>query len=160
MIDIIRSSECIIQSCIQLLPDSGFSSKSTGYGDIYQIGITTITFDDILNKNWNWSKRIYPFLNIKNKNAVIFPKKIKNSYVLLHRIEPFDKDWEKREHSGGKILLLRQYRFPLKKQIQKFFNSNYLIHLNSNCYWILLNSRNHISILLRVILYIFLTVLF
>ena len=60
----------------------------TAYGDIYQIGITTITFDDILNKNWNWGKRIYPFLNVKNKNAVIFPRKIKNNYVLLHRIEP------------------------------------------------------------------------
>jgi len=60
----------------------------TAYGDIYQIGITTITHDDILNKNWNWGTRIYPFLNVKNKNAVIFPRKIKNNYVLLHRIEP------------------------------------------------------------------------
>jgi predicted GH43/DUF377 family glycosyl hydrolase len=60
----------------------------TAYGDIFQIGITTITYDNILNKRWNWGKRIYPFPNVRNKNAVIFPKKIQNNYVLLHRIEP------------------------------------------------------------------------
>ena len=60
----------------------------TAYGDIFQIGITTISYDNILNKEWNWGKRIYPFPNIRNKNAVIFPKKIQDNFILLHRIEP------------------------------------------------------------------------
>ena len=60
----------------------------TAYGDMFQIGITTISTEDILNKNWNWGDRWFPFFNIWNKNAVIFPKKIDEKYVMFHRLEP------------------------------------------------------------------------
>ena len=60
----------------------------TAYGDIYQIGITTISMDDFLNKRWDWGERIYPFPNVRNKNAVIFPCKINSRYLMCHRLDP------------------------------------------------------------------------
>lgn len=60
----------------------------TAFSDIPQIAITTISHQDILGKKWNWSERIYPFPFTINKNAVIFPEKIDNNYVMLHRIDP------------------------------------------------------------------------
>jgi predicted GH43/DUF377 family glycosyl hydrolase len=60
----------------------------TAYGDIFQIGITTIPLENIINKNWDWGERWFPFPNIRNKNAVIFPRKINGYYVMLHRLEP------------------------------------------------------------------------
>lgn len=60
----------------------------TAYSDIPQIAITTIPVEDFLEKKWNWGERIYPFLATTNKNAVIFPQKMGNSYVMLHRIDP------------------------------------------------------------------------
>ncbi|KON29420.1 hypothetical protein AC482_06535 [miscellaneous Crenarchaeota group-15 archaeon DG-45] len=60
----------------------------TAFGVIYQIGITSIPIESILEKRWEWGERLYPFPNVKNKNAVIFPRKINGSYVMLHRIDP------------------------------------------------------------------------
>jgi predicted GH43/DUF377 family glycosyl hydrolase len=85
----------------------------TAYGDIYQIGITTITYNNILNKKWEWGKRLYPFPNLKNKNAVIFPKKVSKRYTLLHRIEPnihiaYSEDFEKWTDYGI-IMRTREY---------------------------------------------------
>lgn len=60
----------------------------TAYSDISQIAITSISVDDFLEKKWNWGPRVYPFLATINKNAVIFPEKISEQYVMLHRIDP------------------------------------------------------------------------
>lgn len=60
----------------------------TAYGDIYQIGITSISVKNIVGKKWKWGERIFPFPNIKNKNAVIFPRKIDGRYVMFHRLDP------------------------------------------------------------------------
>lgn len=60
----------------------------TAYSDIPQIGITSITTKDFLDKNWRWGARYYPFPSSINKNAVLFPSKIDNMFVMLHRIEP------------------------------------------------------------------------
>ena len=60
----------------------------TAYGDIYQIGITSISVDDLLGKNWEWGERCFPFPNVRNKNAVIFPRRINGRYVMFHRLEP------------------------------------------------------------------------
>ncbi|MFB0558905.1 MAG: glycosidase [Candidatus Bathyarchaeia archaeon] len=60
----------------------------TAYGDIYQIGITTISVDYILEKRWEWGERYYPFPNIRNKNAVIFPDRIRGRYAMFHRLDP------------------------------------------------------------------------
>lgn len=51
-----------------------------------QIAITSISVDDFLNKNWNWSERIYPFPFTDNKDAALFPEKINGKYVMMHRI--------------------------------------------------------------------------
>lgn len=60
----------------------------TAYGDIYQIGITTIPRENISEKRWEWGERLYPFPNVKNKNAVIFPDRVEGRYVMLHRLDP------------------------------------------------------------------------
>ncbi len=51
-----------------------------------QLAITSISVKDFLNKKWNWSEPIYPFLNTDNKDAALFPEKINGKYVLMHRI--------------------------------------------------------------------------
>ena len=60
----------------------------TAYGDIYQIGITNIPTENILERRWEWGERYFPFPNMKNKNAVIFPRKINGRYVMFHRLDP------------------------------------------------------------------------
>jgi predicted GH43/DUF377 family glycosyl hydrolase len=60
----------------------------TAYGDIFQIGMTSISPKNIMENNWIWGERYYPFPDTHNKNAVIFPRRIKDRYIMLHRIEP------------------------------------------------------------------------
>ena len=60
----------------------------TAYGDIYQIGITTISTENILEKRWEWGERFFPFPNVRNKNAVIFPRRVDGRYVMCHRLDP------------------------------------------------------------------------
>ena len=55
---------------------------------LYQISLTSIEANDFLNKNWSWNERILPFRGIRNKDAVIFPRKIRNKYVMFHRFNP------------------------------------------------------------------------
>jgi len=60
----------------------------TAYGDIYQIGLTTISIENIQNKKWDWEERFFPFPNIRNKNAVIFPRRVNDRYLMCHRLDP------------------------------------------------------------------------
>jgi len=60
----------------------------TAYGDIYQIGITSISKKNVLEKKWEWGTRYFPFPNMRNKNAVVFPRRIENRYVMFHRFDP------------------------------------------------------------------------
>ena len=60
----------------------------TAYGDIYQIGITTILVESVLEKSWEWGERFFPFPNVRNKNAVIFPRRVNGCYVMCHRLDP------------------------------------------------------------------------
>jgi predicted GH43/DUF377 family glycosyl hydrolase len=55
---------------------------------LYQISLTSIEIEEFINKNWSWKKRFLPFGGIRNKNAVVFPRKIGNKYVMFHRLEP------------------------------------------------------------------------
>ncbi len=81
----------------------------TAYGDIYQIGITSILPEDLLGKRWEWEERLFPFPDIKNKNAVIFPKRLDGRYTMCHRLDPdvyvaFSKDlrnWGESERVMG-----------------------------------------------------------
>jgi predicted GH43/DUF377 family glycosyl hydrolase len=60
----------------------------TAYGDIYQIGITSISPESIQEKSWEWGERYYPFPNVRNKNAVIFPGRVGGRYAMFHRLDP------------------------------------------------------------------------
>jgi predicted GH43/DUF377 family glycosyl hydrolase len=52
-----------------------------------RVALTHIKLDDFLNKQWHWAE---PVLisppNLADKDAAIFPKKIRNKYVILHRL--------------------------------------------------------------------------
>jgi predicted GH43/DUF377 family glycosyl hydrolase len=52
-----------------------------------RVALTHIRLEDFLNKTWHWSK---PVLisppNLPDKDAAIFPKKIRGKYVILHRL--------------------------------------------------------------------------
>jgi predicted GH43/DUF377 family glycosyl hydrolase len=55
---------------------------------IFQISLTSIGLNDMLNRQWNWKERILPFPNVRNKDALILPRKVDGKYVMFHRIEP------------------------------------------------------------------------
>lgn len=52
-----------------------------------RVAMTSISVGDFQKQNWNWTK---PVLisppNVDDKDAAIFPKKIKGKYAILHRI--------------------------------------------------------------------------
>ncbi len=52
-----------------------------------RVALTHISLDDFLKRQWNWSQ---PVLisppNFADKDAAIFPKKIKGKYAILHRL--------------------------------------------------------------------------
>lgn len=62
--------------------------REYGYLQTFQVALTSITKNDFLSRRWNWEARKLPFPGIRNKDAVVFPDKIKDKYVLLHRVEP------------------------------------------------------------------------
>jgi predicted GH43/DUF377 family glycosyl hydrolase len=52
-----------------------------------RVALTQIKLDDFIARCWNWSR---PILisppNVPDKNAALFPKKIKDKYAILHRL--------------------------------------------------------------------------
>ena len=66
----------------------GKISRMKNYSRSIQIGTTSISTSDFLVHKWNWSRRLYPFPRVDNKNACIFPEKIKGNFVMYHRIPP------------------------------------------------------------------------
>jgi predicted GH43/DUF377 family glycosyl hydrolase len=55
---------------------------------VYQIGLTSIDVTDFLARKWNWGEKILAFPGIFNKDAVVFPQKVKGEYVMFHRLDP------------------------------------------------------------------------
>lgn len=55
---------------------------------VHQISVTSIGIKDFLIKQWKWGDRWLPFPGVRNKDAVIFPRRINRRYVMFHRIEP------------------------------------------------------------------------
>lgn len=56
-------------------------------GKLPRVALTSILVKDFLEKKWNWSKPILispPDLN--DKNAMIFPEKINDKYMIIHRV--------------------------------------------------------------------------
>ncbi len=53
-----------------------------------RVALTVILVDDFLIKKWNWSKPILITpAGIDDKDACIFPEKINDQYLIIHRIE-------------------------------------------------------------------------
>lgn len=53
-----------------------------------QVGITSISVEDFLNRRWNWGARIYPFPRVDSKNCALFPERVNGLYAIYHRIPP------------------------------------------------------------------------
>ena len=58
------------------------------HGQLYQISLTSIPIGDFVDQNWRWNDRVLPFKGIRNKDAVLFPRKINGNYMMLHRFDP------------------------------------------------------------------------
>jgi predicted GH43/DUF377 family glycosyl hydrolase len=58
------------------------------HGQLYQIALTSIGVEDFLNREWKWNARALPFRGIRNKDAVLFPRRVNGKYVMLHRFDP------------------------------------------------------------------------
>jgi len=55
--------------------------------ELPRVALTHISLEDFLNKRWDWSEPVLispPCMD--DKDAAIFPKKIKGKYVILHRL--------------------------------------------------------------------------
>jgi predicted GH43/DUF377 family glycosyl hydrolase len=62
--------------------------SESDHGQLYQIALTSIEVEDFLKREWKWNTRELPFRGIRNKDAVLFPRKINGKYVMLHRFDP------------------------------------------------------------------------
>lgn len=74
--------------------------------------LSSISYADFINHNWNWSE---PVLITKpdviDKNACIFPEKIKGKYALLHRVFPnILLDYVDSLHFDGQTFLKGEYK--------------------------------------------------
>ncbi len=54
-----------------------------------RVALTSIAVDDFRAKRWNWdAPRLISRPGIVDKNAVLFPEKIRGKYVFFHRVFP------------------------------------------------------------------------
>jgi predicted GH43/DUF377 family glycosyl hydrolase len=58
-------------------------------GVVAQIAAASISVEDFLNRNFDrWKRKGLAFPGVWDKDAILFPEKIKGNYVIYHRIEP------------------------------------------------------------------------
>lgn len=62
--------------------------RESDHQQVYQISLTSIALEDFLGKQWKWGERNFPFSGIRNKDAVVFPRRVDGEYLMFHRIEP------------------------------------------------------------------------
>jgi predicted GH43/DUF377 family glycosyl hydrolase len=56
-------------------------------GNIPRVALTRIPVKDFLQKKWNWSKPVLISpADLNDKNALIFPEKIRGKYLIVHRV--------------------------------------------------------------------------
>jgi predicted GH43/DUF377 family glycosyl hydrolase len=65
-----------------------YTALRDSVSNAYQIALTSIATDDLINKQWNWSERWTPFPAVRNKDAAILPHKVNGRYAMFHRIDP------------------------------------------------------------------------
>ncbi len=85
-----------------------------------QVGITSISVEDFLNKTWNWRKRVYPFPDVDSKNCVLFPEKFGDKYAVYHRIPPhiwiaYSNNLEDWSESYHKIVMRPEEKWECRK---------------------------------------------
>ncbi|MGR6835467.1 glycoside hydrolase family 130 protein [Syntrophomonas erecta] len=72
-----------------IIEDEIFMLYTAYDGNIAQIAAASIKVDDFLRGDYkNWKREGLAFKNIWDKDAIIFPEKIKGKYIVYHRIEP------------------------------------------------------------------------
>ncbi len=95
--------------------DDNIYMNYTAYnGETVRTAFTSIKAKDFINHKWNWTKPIIISpTSVENKNSVIFPEKINNKYVFLHRSDHkniwidfiSDINFERKKYLTGSILL-------------------------------------------------------
>lgn len=74
---------------LTIIKDRIFMLYTAYNGNIAQIAAASIGIEDFLNRQFqNWQREGLAFKNIWDKDAILFPEKIKGKYVIYHRIEP------------------------------------------------------------------------
>ncbi|HEX8931696.1 MAG TPA: hypothetical protein VF810_00905, partial [Patescibacteria group bacterium] len=89
-----------------------------------RVALTSISVEDFLKHDWEkWAKpKLISAPGMVNKNAVIFPEKIKGKYVIFHRIYPNvlidyvdDLDFKKQYLTGQHFIPPRKTHWDSKK---------------------------------------------
>ncbi len=77
-----------------------------------RVALTSIKTDDFLNKRWDkWERpKLISAPGMVNKNAVIFPEKVRGKYVVFHRVFPnilidFVDDLEFNDYLKGQYII-------------------------------------------------------
>jgi predicted GH43/DUF377 family glycosyl hydrolase len=74
---------------LTIINDRIFMLYTAYDGNIAQIAAASISVADFLQRRFNnWKREGLAFKNIWDKDAILFPEKIKGKYVIYHRIEP------------------------------------------------------------------------
>jgi predicted GH43/DUF377 family glycosyl hydrolase len=92
--------------------------------NVPRVALTSIALDDFLSRNWKWAKPVlisHP--RTMDKNAALFPRKIKDKYAFIHRLGTSiwldfkdslsfsENDWLK----GNVIMSSQQEPIPVEK---------------------------------------------
>jgi len=51
-----------------------------------QLAMSSISVSDLLERKWNFESPHFPFPNVNNKGACLFPEKINGKWIMYHRI--------------------------------------------------------------------------
>ncbi len=74
---------------VVIIDDEIYMMYTAYDGVIAQISAASIKLDDFLNYRFDrWVRKGFAFKDVWNKDALLFPEKINNRYVIYHRIEP------------------------------------------------------------------------
>lgn len=74
---------------LTIIDDRIFMLYTAYNGNIAQIAAASISVEDFLQRRFTaWKREGLAFKNIWDKDAILFPEKIKGKYVIYHRIEP------------------------------------------------------------------------
>ncbi|MDD3022541.1 MAG: glycosidase [Syntrophomonadaceae bacterium] len=88
-----------------IIEDRIFMLYTAYDGNIAQIAAASIGVDEFLKGKYEqWTREGLAFKNIWDKDAILFPEKINNRYVIYHRIEP--SIW---------VTYMKEIKFPSKE---------------------------------------------